>query len=113
MILLEYVNLAIRFLVEMLTVFIIAYWGFTFKQGFMVKISLGVILPIAIVAFWGLYAAPKAPYKVNDTIKLILEIGFIIVACSSLHFTKYSKFTILFAIVSFLNLFLMYLLKRG
>lgn len=38
------------------------------------KMILGVGLPLVIAFIWGLFASPAAPYKVGNTMKLVLEI---------------------------------------
>ena len=67
-------NLAVRFLLELCLLAAVGYWGFKTNQGWIMKIILGIGLPILIAVLWGLFVAPRALYPLSGIPYLILEL---------------------------------------
>lgn len=53
-------NEGLAFLLELLAVVCLCWWGFTAGDGLAVHLLLGIGLPAAGIALWGTFAAPRA-----------------------------------------------------
>lgn len=65
MILLQYTNLAIRFLLELCALATLGYWGFHTGQGFLLRLGLGLGSPLALAVLWGMFGSPNAAYPLH------------------------------------------------
>ncbi|MCY0931069.1 YrdB family protein [Streptomyces sp. H27-H1] len=70
------VNEGIAFLVELLVLVLLAWWGFTRDIGWVGSIALAVAAPAAAAVLWGFFAAPKArfavPYAAQIGVKAVV-----------------------------------------
>jgi len=62
---LKALNLLIRFLLELCMLVAVGYWGFKTHSDWVLKIILGIGLPILIAVTWGLFIAPRAKYPLS------------------------------------------------
>ena len=69
-------NLLVRFLLELCMLAAVGYWGFRTGSGWVLKVILGIGLPILIAVVWGLFVAPKAMYPLHCAAHLAL--GFVL-----------------------------------
>jgi hypothetical protein len=60
---LHLVNEALAFLVELLALAVLAWWGAETGSGLFVHLLLGIGAPLAAAVVWGLFASPKARVK--------------------------------------------------
>lgn len=70
------VNLGLRFLLELLALYLVGYWGYTKGVG-VSKYLLMIALPVMMATIWGVFRVPgdpgNAPVAVNGIIRLIIE----------------------------------------
>lgn len=111
MMLLQNINIALRFLIEVSIVFLIGYWGFNFSNQLIIKFLLGIALPMLLMIFWGLFVAPKAPYLVTPFLKGGIEIVTIGMGILAMYHTSYHEYTIMYSIVAYVNLLFIYIWK--
>ena len=83
------INLGVRFLLELCGLAALIYWGFNTGEGLM-KIVLGVGVPLFAAVMWGTFRVPndpgKAPVAVRGSVRLLLEavfFGLTVIALSS------------------------------
>ncbi|MCP3756585.1 YrdB family protein [Streptomyces sp. TBY4] len=57
-------NEGLAFLLELLALGLLAWWGWTRDIGRLGSIALAVAAPAAAAVLWGMFAAPKARYAV-------------------------------------------------
>lgn len=69
----KYLNLLVRFLLELSMLTVVGYWGFKTHSSWLLKILFGIGLPALIALLWGLFIAPKAIYPLSNAPRLILE----------------------------------------
>jgi len=77
-------NLALRFLLELGLLAALAAWGF--GLGGALGVVAGLAAPVAAAAAWGLLIAPKAPNRLVDPWRLLVEIvlfGLAVVALAA------------------------------
>ena len=73
------INLAVRFILEMIALFSLGYWGWTVGTGVM-RFVLAFLIPILAAAMWGIFRVPgdashsgDAPIRVPGFIRLMIE----------------------------------------
>jgi hypothetical protein len=71
--------LAIRFLLELAGVAAIGFVGATVPASVLLRVGLGIGLPVALIVVWGLVVAPKAdnplPQRQRQIIGSVLLVG--------------------------------------
>lgn len=81
---LQMVNNAFHFVLELAAAAALVYWGFHSGDIFWKKILLGVILPLAALTVWGVFRVPGDPgpatVAVPGWLRLILELGLLTLA---------------------------------
>lgn len=95
-------NLALRFLLELLALAALAYWGWTQHTGLW-RLVLAVGAPLAAATLWGIFRVhgdPKeAPVAVPGWVRLLLEAAFFASATWALFAAGQSILGWIFAIV--------------
>ncbi|MFD1645595.1 YrdB family protein [Haloarchaeobius litoreus] len=67
------VNRGLRFLLEVLALLAIAYWGFESGDSLPVSVALGLAAPLSVAVVWGVFGSPQAAVPVSDRGRLLLE----------------------------------------
>lgn len=70
---LKMLNLGVRFLLELCMLAAVGYWGFKTQSGVM-RIVLGIGLPLLFIVIWGLFVAPKAIYPLHGIPHMVLSL---------------------------------------
>jgi Protein of unknown function (DUF2568) len=102
------INLALRFLLELCGLIIFGYWGFKTGHSTIIKIVLGIGTPLFVAFIWGFFLAPKASVHVSAPAQLLLEIVIFGLAAFLLYTTDHHVLTWIFLVVVVLNRILMY-----
>ncbi len=118
------VNLALRFLLELLTLLSAGYWGWKQYNGLLQwVVMLG--LPLLLAAIWGTFAVPgdpsrsgNAPIPTPGTVRLILELAFFALGSWAMHRSGFEKSGWIFMTVVLIHYLISYdrivwLLKQG
>ncbi len=71
---LKVLNLAVRFLLELCMLAAVVYWGFKTQTAWLMKILLGIGLPVLIAVLWGMFIAPRATRPLSGAPRLTLEL---------------------------------------
>ncbi|RPI90986.1 MAG: DUF2568 domain-containing protein [Chloroflexi bacterium] len=71
---LKVLNFAVRFLLELCMLAAVAYWGFKTQSTWLLKILLGIGLPVLIAVLWGMFIAPRATRPLSGVPRLTLEL---------------------------------------
>jgi hypothetical protein len=103
---LKEMNSVLRFLLEVLALIILGYWGFHFN-GVLKKVFLGIGTPVLAAVIWGTFGSPKAPYKLEGIGRLALEILIFGSAALALYFTGKPTLAYIYGIISLINLILL------
>lgn len=67
-------NLALLFLVELGAVAAAAYWGVTLEVTAALAWLLGLAAPAVLIALWGLFGSPRAPYRTRGAGRVGFEL---------------------------------------
>ena len=98
-------NLFLRFILEMATLFVVAYWGWTTFTAWLQYLT-AIGLPVLLAAIWGIFAVPNDPSRSGKTlvatvgwVRLIIELLFFGFGAWTLHDAGFQKFALLFGLI--------------
>ncbi len=108
------INLAIRFLLELIALASIGLWGWELSNGIM-KYILAIGLPVIAGTVWGTFAVPndpsrsgKAPVAVHGAIRLVIELSFFYFATWALYDLGYTKLSWIVGVVVIIHYLISY-----
>jgi uncharacterized protein DUF2568 len=110
--LLKTANLALAFLLELLMLAAFGYWGFQASTETVVKIILGVGVPLVVVLIWGMFLAPRATRRLERIPRMLAELTIFGLAALAVAAAGRPDLAILFAVVVVLNQALLYLWQQ-
>ena len=105
-------NLALRFLLELASLVALGYWGASTTNSAVVRVLLGVGLPLAVAIFWGAFVAPRARVVLPTAARMAL--GLVVFLCAAAAFVDRGQIGlgISFAGLSLLNVALMLMWRQ-
>lgn len=68
------INLALRFILELAVLLALAVWGFSSSDELIVQLILGLGAPLLAMTVWGTFISPKAPRRLDDPIRVGIEV---------------------------------------
>ncbi len=86
-------NLGLRFVLELVALFALGWWGYSLTGGWL-RFALAGVFPLVAAAVWGTFAVPddpsrsgEAPIAVSGRVRLVIEflvfatavVGFVVV----------------------------------
>jgi len=72
----KYLNLLIAFLLEIVLVIIVSYWGLSQGRSSVSKYALAILLPLIVIILWGRFAAPASRHRIKFPYRIIFELAF-------------------------------------
>ncbi len=76
----RFLNLGLRFLLELVALVALAWWGFHTGDSTAADLILGLGLPVLAAVIWGLFVAPKARYPVALKLRAVIEMAIFLAA---------------------------------
>ena len=67
-------NLALRFLLELVALAAVGWWGWHVGGSTSGQLSLAIALPLAVALAWGAFIAPKARFSVSRPVWYGLQV---------------------------------------
>lgn len=110
--LIQSVNLAIRFLLELCILVIFGYWGFKTGQTGLTKGLLGIGSPILFAIIWGTLLAPKSAMRLHEPWLFLLEIIVFGLATWALVRLGRVNLAVAFGVIYLLNKILMMIWRQ-
>jgi hypothetical protein len=101
-------NLALAFLLEVAMLAAYAYWGFQAGSSTIMKVVLGIGIPLGVAVIWGLLMAPRSPRRLQGVAYLALKIVLFGLAIAALIVIGKPGPGIAFAVVFLINTILLY-----
>jgi hypothetical protein len=98
-----WLNLAVRFVVELLGVGFVGYWGFTASDDMLTAALLGIGAVIIFAVVWGLFLAPNATRGLNRTQKNVIGTLVLLVAAAALALAGQPVIASVYAVVVVVN----------
>ena len=111
MLILQNINLAVRFLLEICALAAVGYWGFQTGNG-MMKWVLGIGAPIFLAMIWGVFGSPKAMIVVPTILHFFIEIIVFGIPVLALCAAGKSQLAWIYGICVVINRLLMFLWKQ-
>lgn len=112
--LLESGNAVVRFVLELCALAAFGFWGFRANDALAAELVAGLGTPVAFALAWGAWVAPKAPYRLDDPPRLVLEVVVFAAAAIALAAAEVPLLAAVFAVLVAVNIVLMFLLgQRG
>jgi hypothetical protein len=68
------INVGLRFILEICVLVAVGYWGFKTGTGTLLKIMLGIGLPLLVSVVWASFGAPGASRQPHGVWHLLLEV---------------------------------------
>jgi hypothetical protein len=97
------VNLAVRFVVELLGVGALGYWGVGVSHEPLVQVLLGVGAPLLLIVTWARVVAPKAVNPLRPQVRVAIGTVLLLVAAGALGVAGQPVAAALLAAVVLLN----------
>lgn len=106
--LIENVNLAVRFVVELAALFALGFWGFQRGETERQKYAMASLAALSAAGLWGLLIAPNAPVDPGTVIRVALQVLIFGAAVAALVVVRRERLAILFGVVAAVNGVLLY-----
>lgn len=71
---LQSINLALSFIIELCAVYIYGTTGFVFGGDSLIKYALLILLPAILILLWGIFAAPKSKRRLKNPARTIFKL---------------------------------------
>jgi len=97
------VNLGVRFLLELAMLVALGWVGGEIGSSWVIRVGLAIALPLVAAVVWGMFIAPKAPRRLTDPAKLLVELLLFSGACVGLAAVGHPWLAAAFAIVVAVN----------
>jgi hypothetical protein len=108
----EGANAALRFALEVCALAALAYWGFSTNETLAGDLIAGIGAPLAFALAWGAWIAPKAPYRLDDPVRLLLEVTVFAIAVAALANAGSVLLAALLAVAVMVNIGFMFVLGQ-
>ncbi|RXT01912.1 YrdB family protein [Ammoniphilus sp. CFH 90114] len=107
MLILQMINLGVRFTLELVALWIFGYWAYQMGSTGVTKLLLGASAPLGIAILWGIFGSPKAIYPLTGGLHYLLE--FIVFGLPGLllWFLEKPNWAIVYGVVVAVNKVLM------
>jgi len=104
------INLAAHFLLELIAVAAVGYWGFQAVPDSPARILVAVAAPTALIMFWGLVVAPKANNDIPLGARFLIGAGTMLIAAVALAVAGEAVLAATFATAVAVNTVLLFVL---
>lgn len=104
-------GLRLHFVLELAAMVSLVHWGFNSGEGQLQRVLLGLLLPMAAAAVWGIFRVPDDPgpalVAIPGSLRLLIELVVLGGAATALYFSGQRVLGILFAITIIIDYALM------
>lgn len=102
-------NLAFRFILEMLALVAFFLWGMSMSDDLPVQLLLGLGTPAVVMTVWGLFVAPRATRRLSVQGRLAVELLIFILAVLAFGLAVSWILALMFGLAVLISLGLMFL----
>jgi hypothetical protein len=96
-------NLGVSFLLELIMIGALGYWGFNVDRSMAVKIIAGIGAPTVAILLWALFAAPKSEFRFAESLLTIFIFTMFSLGAFALYKSGHPAAALLFIAVVILN----------
>ena len=101
-------NLAVAFILELAMLAAFAWWGFHTGDSTIVRILLGIGVPVLVAVIWGIFMAPNSSRRFRGAAYLLLKIVLFGLAVAALVAVGQMILGIILGVVFLVNTVLLY-----
>jgi hypothetical protein len=101
------INLALTFLLELALLAAFGFWGFQSGGSTLMKILLGIGIPLLVAVIWGIFMAPNAARRLQGGAYLALKIVLFGLGVAALIAAGRTTPGVVFAVVVAINTILL------
>jgi len=94
------IHLLIAFLLELVMLFCLAYYGFHTNMGKAAEFILGIGLPVVAILLWGFLAAPKAKHRLPFAYLIPFKLILFLLTAFLLYKCGQQKWAFIFAAIA-------------
>ena len=98
------VNLGVRFLLELAMLVALGWLGGEIGSSVVVRVLLAITFPLVAAVVWGMFIAPKAPRRLSDPAKVLVELVLFAAAVVGLAVVGHPVLAGVFAVVLVVNI---------
>ncbi|MEZ4671640.1 MAG: YrdB family protein [Anaerolineae bacterium] len=109
---LKSVNLALAFLLELGMLAAYAYWGFNASSETVIRIVVGIGLPVLAATIWGIFLAPRSSRRLTRNPRVAAELAMYALAALALAAAAQPTLAVTFAVVVVINVTLLVIWKQ-
>ena len=102
-------NLAFRFILELLALVALFLWGTSVSDDLPVQLVIGLGAPVIVIVLWSLFVAPKASRRLSDPLRLALELLIFTIAALSFGLASGPVVAVMYGLAVAISLALMFL----
>lgn len=100
-------NLAIRFLLEIVAIAALAYWGYRLPSPTTSKVVVSAIAALVLILVWAFVVAPGADNPLSPTTRMLIGSLLLLLSTAALAATGQTRPAIVVAVVIVVNTTLM------
>jgi len=105
-------NLAVRFLLELVAIGAVAWWGYHATSNGPARVALAIGAPLALILVWTFVVAPGAENSLSAVQRTIIGTILLEVVAAALGFAGQPRLAGLFALAILANAVLMITLRQ-
>ncbi len=102
------INLGLRFLLELAALGALGYWGAQHGSSTVLRVTFALLCPLAMIAVWGLFVAPKARFGGTRVQRLTLGLVVFLIAAAALVTSGYPELGWTFGALALVNTVVVY-----
>jgi len=106
----RFLNLGLRFVLELGALVALAWWGFHAGDSTASDLILGFGLPLLAAVVWGLFIAPRARFPVSLKVRAPVEMGIFLAAVLAFWGVGQRGLAVAFALLAAVSELLLYAL---
>jgi hypothetical protein len=106
-------NIGLAFLLELAMLIAFGYWGFQTGDSTLVKILLGIGVPVVVIVIWGMYLAPRSTRRLRDPWLSLLKLVLFGAAALALVAANQPTWGLILAIIALVNILLAWVWKQA
>ena len=100
---LQIINMPLAFCLEVGMLFSYALWGYSLTANEWIGWLIAVVFVLIVAAIWGVWAAPKAPYRLRGLALFCMELSLLLGAAGLLLALGYGSIALLFALFAIVS----------
>jgi hypothetical protein len=111
-VILKFINLALAFLLELALLAAFAYWGIQTGSDTLVKVLLGIGVPLLVAVIWGIFMAPNSARRLQGGAYLTLKAILFGLGVAALIEAGSTTLGLVFAAMVVINTILLYIWQQ-